>query len=465
MLRNSRTAALFATLVFATILAVGIIWLLQNDSVTRPESNRDLVRHDHDSGNARGAEANATGGRDESTGTDRPEPEDRDATAQSVGLSGVVRYPDNRPGSDGTVTCIPSNVRPLEVEGIHSRLYDTRCDEGGRFKLVGLPEAPVYTLMATSNHAYGEARVRFRDVPGARIQIVLRPVYYERIRFVDSEAGPVDVADLYIDLDRGEQLYHSHIASRSWELQRVRRLGFSHEDLEVENNEVLVVYSSVWQRTQVLDLPGYKPVRVPPAHRPVGDWPKRATVVLHEEPSDTEIRHSVQLPRVEYPEPWGDPEPRGDAALPGIVLRLRVGHETSVRVITEERSEFFAPRSAPLHVELEGSGRIGYTKRPDGDRIIVTPQLPPLAFVSISYKPERRRGEPRVWRYFLTDSKVPVTGRVVRPGLVRFGPLAEGEYSFARYPSGSDPKVSLADPANHLGPLRLSEGHNELEWR
>ncbi len=370
-------------------------------------------------------------------------------------LEGVVTDANGGAAAGVLVRCLPQGFTVTsEAEFL---CHAIRTNDVGRFAFGSLPAARSYALTAYANGAFGSARVPFAEARAARAEVRLLRVVYERLAFHDPDGAAAPLHGRRVLLDRGDALWSSAYPHSTERLREVAWMGFDALDA-LAPNEAAAIYPepTVGRQAFVLRLDGFEEVRIPRSVVQLQEaWPTSTRITLRSTGVPPPLWR-IALPDLGFPAEWGDPHPT-------LELHLRVFFGTSGNVHDVVWRRPFATQRE------EGAPRVlqyGFTELPykvegEGADRIVRPDYPEFGYLEVLYMPAPAgRGDPPEESFLIRETWPPVSGTVVYPGCVRFGPLPAGEYTIERYTRGNG-----AAKSSSLGTYGVRQGLNRHDVR
>ena len=384
-----------------------------------------------------------------------------------IHLTGFVKDPSGTRVRGAEVRLIPGNFEPSNL--IELDRFRTVSGPEGVFAFERFPVAPFYYLSAHTTASYGAEVVRAEQLEDKPLEMVVKPLYYERLAFVDPSGRPVDVRGVK------HAPWGKPVWTTAWERPgperhrlatmgvRLDRLGF-HEIATIYASRRMLRRASGDGEARVppyrFEIPGYEPVEVGPFRWPLARWPQARSVVLRATRlREHEVRYVFEFPAAKAPGAWG----RGPGG-PADDFRLRVqlvGSPYS-RLLARRRNVLFAPRDAHFEIkQAKFESLIPYDLEPTPQGTRVRPRYPSYGFLTVRFEIPARGGPMQdVLRIFVTPPGS-LQARVLFPGLARVGPLPEGEYTFTLLWKAYDGHFA----SETLAPVVVRKGHREIRWR
>ncbi len=407
------------------------------------------------SADERNARVGAAHARGESEPASKHEPPLADVFFGPVKLSFLVVDQGGRPVAGARVEVVPENFQPSRQK--EWARFSGETDQGGVVVFDRFPVAPHYVAMAMTRGAYGASVVRSEERIRAPVKIVVKTLYYQRIRVQDEAGDPVSTDG------------HAFTAATSW-VDRLRRMGVSLDERKPGSNELLVTHDSaqiVWTQTSngpkepvlTIHLPGYEPVDVPEFRFALASWPKAKTVTVRSTRGPARIaRYRVALPNL-------DPLRARMGELNWRVLHLRVNvrskSSVDTHVMTRDAAEFLAAPGLQFEAWLDGLDTVMEcsVRKAEGG-FLVEPHYPPLAIVRLTY-PIPTRGDPLAGRLrVLAFPSKSYAGRILWPGATLLGPMPAGEYTLVRVWKTASGQAAM----DRWGPQEFGPGFHDIEW-
>ncbi len=370
-----------------------------------------------------------------------------------VAIEGVVVDHQDRPVPGATVMCRVSHLTPFTDAQSAALVRKTNAD--GEYEFANLPHALFYRLRAR-HKVFGVSGPRSHSPDDPRdqapIRLKLKPLYFEFFRFLDENNKPVRVDGHRIPFRTTGYLYTSMFRTGS-ALRMKNLLGLREQPAPNELIIVLAGRKIEKHRDWDLSIPGFAPRTVRVTRSPMSDWPKAQTVILRRDAASPLVAYRVQFPAITPPEGWED-------ALRNLKIRAAKESGAGVTVLRVGENVFYAPRGDVISLSVPGLGKLSFSRSPVGHETLLKPELPDFGFVELRYGPAPGAPErPLLETYVHLSGGVPLLGRMMHPGIKRFGPLPVGQYRLARR------WADRGESSNEYRFVEVKKGLQVIEWK
>jgi hypothetical protein len=332
-------------------------------------------------------------------------------------------------------------------------LLMTASDSAGAFSMPSLPEAAAYEIVVRSAEGCGSIQLPLDDVVGKSVTIKVFPLYYERLRFNDDAGRPVAVSGSVLGLTYGAFHWSSEFASPDDRMLVDLRL-----ETTLEENELLAFSQAPQEQQTTVHIPGYLPLTVLRAYRPLSEWPAARDVSITRDRASSARLYRVEFPPLRYPEGWVE------TAGIRFVVRVGIEQEATSRVVSRSKNVFFAPDRTALALALEpGATPIPFELERRDDNVIVIPRLPDLGFVSVYYEAAASRVAVPMIVSRASTNRLAIHEMMERiyPGYARTGPIPTGPYAVVVQWFAASGETS----ATVRREIEVHAGHNVVECR